>query len=366
MNPEPTSKRLNASVSAGFGLLVSVLFCLDSPATADEPFSAFFKRCGRKAAAAETAGTMTVQGRDGWLFLGAELRCVSVGDFWGDHAQATSRAARPDRRDPLPAIVDFKNGLARAGIELLVVPVPPKVLVYPEKFGPNLPNTIPRNPQAPALNGAFTRFYGVLRKNGVQVLDLYPLFWKERHTAGGAVYCARDTHWSGRGCVLAARAIAQWVSTKPWYSKVDADRWKRVKGEVRSPGDLRRALPASTLSDETLPVWFVTGRNGQPPVPDRKAPILLLGDSHTLVFHSGGDMIARGAGLVDQLAFELGFPVDLLGVRGSGAGAARISLFRRARADAAYLKSKKLVVWCFAARDFTEAASGWRKVPVPR
>jgi alginate O-acetyltransferase complex protein AlgJ len=90
---------------------------------------------------------------------------------------------------------------------------------------------------------------------------------------------------------------------------------------------------------------------------------LLLGDSHCLVFHAGGDMLATGAGLADQLAFELGMPVDLIGVRGSGATPARMNLMRKIKSDEKYLAGKKLIVWCFAAREFTES-QGWRKVPV--
>ena len=74
-------------------------------------------------------------------------------------------------------------------------------------------------------------------------------------------------------------------------------------------------------------------------------------------------MLARGAGLPDQLALELGFPVDLVAVRGSGATPARINLLRRAQKDPNYWAGKKWVVWCFAAREFTES-DGWRKVPI--
>jgi len=100
-----------------------------------------------------------------------------------------------------------------------------------------------------------------------------------------------------------------------------------------------------------------------PVAPEPSSPIVLLGDSHTLVFHDGGDMHANGAGLADQLALELGFAVDLVGVRGSGATAARINLLRRAQATPGYWASKKLVIWCFAAREFTES-DGWRNVPI--
>jgi hypothetical protein len=91
--------------------------------------------------------------------------------------------------------------------------------------------------------------------------------------------------------------------------------------------------------------------------------VVLLGDSHTLVFHAGDDMHARGAGLPDQLAVELGTPVDLIGVRGSGATPARVNLLRRARANPDSLPKKKVIVWCFTAREFTES-QGWSKVPI--
>jgi len=54
----------------------------------------------------------------------------------------------------------------------------------------------------------------------------------------------------------------------------------------------------------------------------------------------------------------------LIGTRGSGATSVRVSLYRRARKDPDYLAKKKMIVWCFAAREFTESDQGWDKVPV--
>ena len=72
-------------------------------------------------------------------------------------------------------------------------------------------------------------------------------------------------------------------------------------------------------------------------------------------------MHAEGSGLPDLLAAKLGFPLDVVAVMGSGATPARRSLARRKD----NLAGKKLVIWCFSARDFTEAPS-WEKVPVIR
>ena len=117
---------------------------------------------------------------------------------------------------------------------------------------------------------------------------------------------------------------------------------------------------------EELPARVVeaadTNPAGNSPLEDKASPVVVMGDSHCLVFHAGGDLHGTGAGLADQLAAELGRAVDVIGVRGSGATPARVNLLRRAKADPAYLANKKWIVWCFAAREFTESA-GWSPVP---
>ena len=97
--------------------------------------------------------------------------------------------------------------------------------------------------------------------------------------------------------------------------------------------------------------------------PNADSPVLLLGDSHTLVFH---DFLAERAGLLDQLTVELGTVPDRIAIRGSGATAVRLDLYRRGIKEPGYLAKKKVVVWCFTAREFTEAANGWQKLPVAK
>ena len=132
---------------------------------------------------------------------------------------------------------------------------------------------------------------------------------------------------------------------------------------VEITGDLLRMLDDPSMPKETLSLGFVGQRSeaGLEPVePWRESPVLLLGDSHGLVFHVGGDMHARGAGLADHLAKELGFPVDLVAVRGAGATPSRITLLRRRD----NLKGKKVVIWCISVREFTEGVQGWRLLPI--
>ena len=89
------------------------------------------------AAEAERAQTITIRGREGWLFFGPELRHIGVGPFWGEDAARVSRARKPENADPLPAILDFKRQLDTIGVELILIPVPPKSIVYADMLASN-------------------------------------------------------------------------------------------------------------------------------------------------------------------------------------------------------------------------------------
>ena len=297
-----------------------------------------------------------IPGADGWFFLSSDIRFLSVGQFWGADAAKVSRAHKPESADPIPAIVDFHEQLKKRGIDLLLMPVPPKAAIYPEKILPEV--DLHGETAAPFL----ARFYDELRGRGIDVVDLAPVFLQNRASEHGPVFCKTDTHWSGFGCVLAAQTIKEKIHDKlsGQPRKDYAAEWKEItiKGDL---GDLAgpnikkpepEKIAVRTISDK---------QTGAAINPDPNSPLLIIGDSHTLVFH---DFLAEKSGLLDQLAYETGFAPDLIGTRGSGSTSVRISLYRRARKDADYLSKKKIVVWCFAAREFTESDQGWDKVPV--
>lgn len=350
------------STAAGAGIALLVFSCSQG-GTQPPDANALFTEWASLARSAEQQGSIVVEGSEGWLFFAPELRHVGVGEFWGDAAAAVSKARRPEWGDPLPAVLDFHKQLLGAGVELLIVPVPPKSIIYPDK----LPSTVVLGAEPlPRLDVHHQAFYELLRESGVKVLDLTPVFLSNRVHPNGPLYCQQDTHWSGIAMALAAEQIAAAVDSKPWFEAVPKttfeDEWKTVE----IAGDLWRALAEPSLAKERLSLRFVgTGSGGAltPVESDPSSPVVLLGDSHTLVFHTGGDMHAQGAGLADQLALELRFAIGLVGVRGSGATAARINLLRRAQRTPGYWANKRLVIWCFAAREFTES-DGWRKVPI--
>src|SRR3954470_885985 len=122
----------------------------------------------------ENTKAAAVAGKDGWLFFGGELRLLSLGKFWGEEARQGSRAHKPELAAPVPAILDFHEQLKARGIELLLVPVPPKAAVYPENIVAGY-NAAAKDP-APVLH----RFYQELSAAGVDVLDLTATFVQNR------------------------------------------------------------------------------------------------------------------------------------------------------------------------------------------
>jgi hypothetical protein len=315
----------------------------------------FCNELAEKSRVIEKENVGALAGVDGWLFLSADIRFLSLGRFWGTEAAKVSRARKPEAADPIAAIVDFHQQLKQLGIELLLLPVPSKVAIYPEKILPDV--DLHGQSAAPFL----ARFYGELRAAGIEVLDLTSLMIENKND-NRPVFCKTDSHWSGTGCMLAARAIGEKLHPKfaAQPRKTYVAEWK----EIAIKGDLVDLLgpKAKKAELEKISVRTISEKEtGAAVNPDPNSPLLILGDSHTLVFH---DFHAERAGLIDQLAQELGFAPDLIGTRGSGATAVRISLYRHSRKETEYLSKKKVIVWCFAAREFTESDQGWEKEPV--
>ena len=173
----------------------------------------FIQSLIEKVTEAEKQKTSVVTGKGGWLFFAPELRHLSVGQYWGDAAKKVSRASNPDFADPLPAILDFKVQLDSAGIEMIFVPIPAKATIYPEMISEHGATTARTDEQ-------HLKFYDILRKQSVNVLDLTDLFLKNRFTDSGPLYCKQDTHWSGQACVLAAEAIAKAIGEPPWMAEI--------------------------------------------------------------------------------------------------------------------------------------------------
>lgn len=292
-----------------------------------------------------------VRGDDGeWFFPTRELRHLATGRFWEQPWKNVAASGS----DPVPGMREFHEALAARGIRLVIVPVPAKAAVYPDKLVADS-----RVGDVPAAAPFFQRLKGA----GLEVIDLEPLFQARREShPNDLLYCRQDAHFSPLAASLLADAVHAAVPLTNRHNPfVLADpRPLSLTGDLIAGSEWADVVPP-----EQVPVVEVKNASGAAINPDPASPILLLGDSHTLVFHEGAEtgMHCRGAGVFEQLALRYGFAPDLVGVRGSGLVQARKQLFYHASQTPGYWDSKKLVVWLFSIREFTQSKD--KPVPVP-
>ncbi len=303
-------------------------------------------------------GKEVVNGVDGWLFLKEELEHVAAGKFWGEYGAKVSRSKKKKFADPVPAIIAYNQELNKKGITLYLVPVPPKALIYPDKLTDELSSE-----DGQEQLDLYHDFYGLLEKEGVKVIDMLPVLRQARKDNKAKLYCQTDSHFSPAGIELFAQTIADNIKKEDWFKKIEKKKYQKREDNISITGDLA-VMAKLDEAKEDIDISFVTVETtGKPEESDNKSPVILLGDSHTLVFHSGGDLHAKAGGLFDHLSAKLGFPLDLIGVRGSGVNPARIKLYQKNKKDSSCMDGKKAVIWCFTARDFT-GSGGWRNIPV--
>ncbi len=308
------------------------------------------------AAAAKVRQAPSVRGDDlEWYFPTREVMHLATGRFW----EKPWEEVAANRSDPVPGIVEFHTLLAERGVRLLVVPVPAKAAIYPERLVEGF---------AAGEVAPLAPFLERIVEAGVAVLDLEPAFLEmRRDDPGTLLYCRQDAHFSPAAAeriaaLVAARMPLEGAAGSGPFTTGEPERLA-FTGDQVAGSEWEGAVPP-----ETLPVRYV-GTNGAVGVtPDPASPVLLLGDSHTLVFHEGreGGMHCAGAGVLDHLAVRYGLAPDLVGVRGSGLVQARKQLFYKAAAAPGYWDSKKLVVWLFSAREFTQSNDKPVAIPLTR
>ena len=307
--------------------VLALLLCGACAESADpELVERFRVTCARLAAEAEGANTSVVTGSDGWYFAAGET--AALGSAARYSAEATA------------AISAHAERLRRNGIELVVAPVPPKGIVYADRLASELDVPIPvRRLDAPLQDA-----YEDLRGRNVRVVDLTEPFIRDRFHPEGPLYCRQDSHWSGVGCVVAAQVIAPVVhdtgvlDPEPdqpyglaWFNTpIRGDLWQRLADPPR-----REEVRARGLIEPENPLL-------SPAVRNEDARVAIVGDTHTLVFHGGEPYHATGAGIAEQLAFELRQPVALYPDDGGSSSTPALEL-------PALGPRTRVVVWIFAA-----------------
>ena len=297
-----------------------------------------------------------VIGLDGWLFYRTDVSYPAGPAFGTVYAVGGAEIKSPD---PLAAILDFRRQLSERGIELVIVPVPVKPQIYPEKLSRFYDASL-----GPPRNLREEEFFDELARRGVAVINLARVLWESK-ARDGPLYMPLDTHWTPLGMRIFADALAKELKGRYPYLARPARAFKTRRLRVRNQGDIHDMLGLPAWSKiyeaKTITVEQVLdAETGRPVETDPDSPIVLLGDSFANVFSVGAMKWGEGAGLGERLALRLGRALDVIAVNGGAPTVTRRMLARRGGVE-----GKKLVVWEFATRELADPNSEWELVRLP-
>jgi hypothetical protein len=297
-------------------------------------------------------GEKAVLGRDGWLFYAPDVRYL-VEPF----PSATSDAKNDD---PLSAIITFRDQLSRKGIRLLVVPMPVKPSVYPDKLTRRVMSG------GESFSSHTLELISKLRAAGVEVSNLFETFRgvREKNSLPESepYYLVRDTHWSGKAVIIAAEEVAEQIRRLDWIESGSTDydlkavmvkRRSDVAQMVKAPGIEEKYPP-----EDVLCYQVVQGNDGKPYQDDPHSPVLVLGDSFLRIYQRDEP---TAAGFISHLAMKLRRPLDSIVNDGGASTLVRQELARRP----GLLQDKRLVIWEFVERDIRFGMEGWKEVSLP-
>ena len=336
-------------------------WCGEAPTALEAEYKAICRRM----TAEKLRGTgELVLGREGWVVLTSELWYAAGGAFWGEASRAANPRAPADAVDPLPAVIDFSAQLAARGITLIFMPVPTRIVVYPEAILGM--ERIAASGTVPDLHTPEREFLALLRSRGVKVVDLTPILLAKRADLHAPLFVPSDSHWTGAAIAIASAELARLIRPMPFYREVPKRELVTAWHERIHVGgiynDLRNkaGLPERSGDHTWLRTVALRTPDGEKSIDMRnpESPVVVIGDSNTICWKN------EGGALFQQLSADLGFPVDELATTGGGATNSRLSLVRTALAEPGYLEGKKVVVWCFTSRSFHNSHDGWRLVPL--
>lgn len=293
-------------------------------------------------------GEKGVRGDSDWLFYREDVNYL---------VRPSPFDRRSDSLDnPVTAILDFKRQLDARGIRLLVVLMPGKPSVYPEKLNEDA---------APHTGRDFSHSMTVLDSlsaHGVDYVNLFETFTqaKRQDSRGNYLYLDKDTHWTPRGAELAAQVIAKRVSEYDFAKVLPVKEYADSAVKVERTGDIATMSGLDVFKTQIVTAHKVRETSGAPFKDDfRASQILILGDSYSRIYETDSPM---DAGWIAHFAKDMHTPVASIVSDGGASTLVREKLARKSRV----LRNKKLVIWEFVERDLRYGDSGWKKIEMEK
>ena len=293
-----------------------------------------------------------VVGEDGWLFYRPGIDSLSGQPFLDKkqlqlRIEALELWEKPVQPDPVKAIVDFNRQLDKRGITLVLLPVPVKASVHPEKISRDIFT-------GPPVNHDWTQFLQRLEESGVTVFDSRSLLYDyaQKH---GTAFLTTDTHWLPGAMDLVAKKLAgQILSDLPDLGSTTNHVLQEQK--IEAEGDVGKMLTLPDSSEpflQSVTIEQVVNGDNELWQPETDSEILLLGDSFTNIYSTIGLGWGRSSGFAEHLSYHLQQPLDLLSRNDSGAFVTREMLGLELARGRDRLAGKKIVIWEFTERELT-------------
>jgi alginate O-acetyltransferase complex protein AlgJ len=352
-------------------------------------------------------------GKDRWLFYRPAIDYL-IGAGFLDRKKLIARSMSgtewqpAPQPDPMIAIFQIQKQLAARGIQLIVMPVPVKPMIHPEKFSSRyerynkvLQNFSYRKLKLELENPElfFKRYEEFLRsyrrvspekarrswywqfieamaeleeakedilKSRVLLFDIGLELAEKKKNTGMVQYLETDTHWRPETMRWAAIKLKDFIESNVKLSEKNHIRYTRTSKKISNLGDiaLMMKLPSDQkiFKQQEIDYYQVT-RGNHLWRPDMTAEILLLGDSFSNVYSLNEMGWGEAGGFAEQLSYELKKPVDAIIRNDSGAYATREMLSQELASGKDRLAGKKVVVWQFAVREL--AVGDWRVKSTP-
>ncbi|MBT8362795.1 MAG: hypothetical protein KJO32_17740 [Deltaproteobacteria bacterium] len=297
-------------------------------------------------------------GQDNWLFYVQDLQYQYSQGFL-DSAQLKRRSTSnevweaPIQPDPHIAIIHFQQELAKRNIELLLLPIPVKGVIYPDRIVAH------KTFSSPVHNRSWNEFMSRLEQAQVDVFSADNVLYTYEKEHLTPAYLRSDTHWTADATRYVAHKLATYLFEKYDLAPGTAFFNKTVV-EVTNRGDIADMLHLgpTLLSHftETVSIEKIEGHS------QNQSQILFLGDSFSNIYSSAAMGWGEYGGFTEHLAYALKQELDVIVQNDSGAHATRLALSKDLLRGSDRLAGKKLVIWQFAVREL--AFGDWKIIPL--
>ncbi len=308
-------------------------------------------------------------GQNAWLHYRPDIDYLTRRGFLDPVLLAQRRRAGEEgtqrvQPDPIRAILHFQQQLARRGITLIILPIPVKPMIHPETLSSRYSDA----ETLPLQNPSWESFRQALEREGVLVFDAAPLLARAKRQTRAAQYLRTDTHWTPEAMERTAQAMAAFITLHvPSLPRRAPVSFVRETVAVENLGDIARMLklPDSQRIFSPERVWLhpIRTAGGDRWRADRRADILLLGDSFSNIYSLSGMGWGEGAGFGEQLSAALKRPLDRIVTNAGGSYMTRLRLRQELLQGTDRLAGKRIVLYQFAMRDL--ASGDWKLLDLP-